>query len=174
LLDERESIMTNQQIKVAAILVCSAVIGVSALSPAIAQFTRVSPVLAVKPADQTMTEQINQLSAEITSLKSRLAEDEQKLAEAGQAATDAKTAVAFMNSGYDSKFKDVDGQLAYLHNNAVNLTLSVTNFKSAYEAHAHGFSRTAVGFTNVPLGGGSYASLIKTVTAQPDTTTPPK
>ena len=140
--------MNKLHYRIAESLALAAAFGVVVLSPAPAQLTAVRPVMTVTTDNQTLLERVDQLSADVVELKAQHTDDTQKIS-------------------------DLQDQVTFDHKLVVNLTNSQANLKSAYDGHTHNYSRTSIGFTNVSLGGGGYASLIQKITLVPEETAPP-
>ena len=157
----------------------AAVLALGALTlnlPALSQLPmmRALPGSTIQHSDAGTQVQINQLFAEIKQLKAQLADDEVKLKATTQSANDNQIAIGLVNKGYDGQFKTLAGNLDKLTGDVVVLKIDHAGLKKSFNTHTHGYSKHSVGFTNVPLGGGQYASLIQKNVDSFVSTTPPQ
>lgn len=138
------------------------------------QALHINPALIMHQDEQSLAEHVNQLTAEMAILKAQLSADEKKLAEAAQTANDAKMGVGLAVTGVNNQLNTLSSNVSALQASSVQAQSDLNTLRSSYLAHTHDYSRTSIGFTNIPLGGGAYASLIQKNIQVPETTSPPK
>lgn len=143
-----------------------------------AQSTMRISQLAVRPVnDVSMSEQINQLIAQVAQLQTRIASDETKLQQTTQTATDAKVGMGFINSGIDHQLKtmtaDYDGRMSTMSANINVMSANLASLQSAYQAHTHKYGKNVLAWKSVHIGGETVTAM-SSQTEVSRTTSPPQ